>query len=331
MEATKQVTQAASVVRFRFSGDPHEHPWFQIVRNNFHRAELLLRLSQRTAVELEGKDQTIDASFQYMRDAATVGETVDRAMKVVSRALTMTMVAGDWARPVSSVRKEQLERLDTEDELRNRLEQDREVMDLLEIQLKRVEAEEVPARLPAANAQLGLCAQGARGSWKASNRLREELLSAVSAIQAETRPNARRRALSEEMAKQRAAVRTEADIVYTAGRAARMAVLPSHYEFLPLLRLNYNSPLELILAINGAVAGTVAVLNQVLDLRVRYKTRDEKALAIKTKLEREIAEDSAARDASLALKKSYPDYAGQLGISEVEIADDLDDLSEDLR
>ncbi|HET7591293.1 MAG TPA: hypothetical protein VFK14_14055 [Solirubrobacterales bacterium] len=262
-----------------------------------------------------------------MSDAAAVADAATRAWDLAGGAQMLPTVARNWLEYGSDPgRSSGLEGLDTTDELRQRYGREKDRMDLFELRLERIGAAGIPQRLPGAYAQLEICAQSARRSWVHSQNLRGTLLTVLNSPQTSARLAEGRAAVAESVAENGPAIQACAETALIAGETARASVLPSHHEFLHLARLSYNSPLELILAINGAVAGTVAVLNQILDLRVKYKTRNENALAIRTKLEREIAEDASSRDACLEFKNSYPEYPRQFEITEVEAADDLGEL-----
>jgi hypothetical protein len=264
-----------------------------------------------------------------MEDAATVARVAERAQRIVASTHTLLRAVDAWVSDSDYEGEQYAGRLAIADEFRRGVGRQRDEKELFEIELDRMIKDELPGRLPAAFSQVELCVQAARRSWDYSDRLREELRSALAPVQTGTEFAKQRRTLASSVTDHGPYANADFEIVTAASETARRAVLPSHHELLYLLRLDYHSPLEVTLSITGAVAGTVAVLNQILDFRIKYRTRDEEALAVKTKLEREIAENVAARDASRSIRDTYSNHAGQLGISEIEVTDDLDDQSTD--
>jgi hypothetical protein len=71
---------------------------------------------------------------------------------------------------------------------------------------------------------------------------------------------------------------------------------------LPVLRIRHESPVELIVALVGGAGGLVAVLNQILDLEIKLKTRHKREEVTQANLERELAESEQAARAARALR-----------------------------
>lgn len=76
--------------------------------------------------------------------------------------------------------------------------------------------------------------------------------------------------------------------------ASGIASLPDERD-LPVLRISYQSPVELVLAVSGSIGALVAILDRLLSVSVRFKSREDEVEAERARLRRLIAEDDAAR------------------------------------
>lgn len=91
----------------------------------------------------------------------------------------------------------------------------------------------------------------------------------------------------------------------------------------PVRRITYESPIELVIVITGAVGALVAVLDHLLAIRVKFKTRDAAEQAERARLEREISEDHAAKAAIERLQRQLNNRdKTELTIQEIVVSDE---------
>lgn len=101
-------------------------------------------------------------------------------------------------------------------------------------------------------------------------------------------------------------------------------------EDLPILKIKQESPLEIVVILIGSAGALVAVLNGLLDVQIKYKTRKEKERAERSRLERELAEDEAKTEAMKKLRVTLSAHEPpQLKMQEFAVFDSLEEAFED--
>jgi hypothetical protein len=101
-------------------------------------------------------------------------------------------------------------------------------------------------------------------------------------------------------------------------------------EDLPIFRMKQESPLEVVVILIGSAGALVALLNGLLDVQVKYKTRKEKARAERSRLERELAEDEARLEAVNNLKMTFSaNEPERLKMQDFTVFDSLEEAFED--
>jgi hypothetical protein len=98
---------------------------------------------------------------------------------------------------------------------------------------------------------------------------------------------------------------------------------------IPVIRLRQESPIEVMVALIASAGGLVAVLGQLLDLRVKFKTRDIREEAAQAKLERQLAEDRAVARSCKELRDSLARaQSAELPLRSVAVYDTLESALE---
>jgi hypothetical protein len=115
-------------------------------------------------------------------------------------------------------------------------------------------------------------------------------------------------------------------------RSMAVAAIPEicAVDQVPVLRIRHESPVELIVALVGGAGALVAILQQLLDLEIKFKTRKERERAERAHLERKMAEDEEATRAVLELGETLSkQQSSELPIRSVTVYDTLDQALKD--
>ena len=97
-----------------------------------------------------------------------------------------------------------------------------------------------------------------------------------------------------------------------------------------VLWIRSESPVEIVFTVVGGVAGAAAVLNQLLDLEVKLRTRDLRIQAERKELEEKIKKNAEFMEACRSIRASISRGQPQeLGIREVTVHESLEQIGEE--
>lgn len=98
-----------------------------------------------------------------------------------------------------------------------------------------------------------------------------------------------------------------------------------------VLWIRSESPVEIVFTVVGGVAGAAAVLNQLLDLEVKLRTRDLRIQAERKELEEKIEKNAELAQACQSIRASISrGQAPELGIREVTVHESLEQIGEEV-
>jgi hypothetical protein len=318
VEVATATDQFVAAARIRFGPLQPRHTPLLLIRAQFGLAESLINVSQRAGDDLL-KGRSMSGAFLSVHDAAGIAQAVGGALPVLGAAEMIRKYAREWSQEQPA--GEAADPGEALADVEHWLAREEQLRQRFFRFVGEVDAATIPARLPSARAQLDVC-RAAIGRLTPRTKWLGDALRRTLSGHSEISPE-QRRELGQAFKEQNSGIEAEVEVIASAHWTVYGELAPLSARTLKVRRLSYSSPLEMTVALSGAAAGIVAVLNQILEFRANYKARNDTDQAIRAALEKQIAEDELARDVCIKLRKQLDNkILGDLKITEVEVLDD---------